>query len=262
MHPPLAPEALIAAPPSMKRDKMIDFGNLDETSQRHILSRLLTDAAARAKLVMLNPWLEHPGLASEAAEIIADNRKTAVRIAMGPALLGAWLPDDLMTGLPTTRFSTGSTSGCCSTHFSISNDSRFSSGVLMTVEKAIFERHIRPLTPVPAGVAPRCEGMKNFRACSSTFTAPFSGSGDIGVSRERSVKADDLQEVLLLSRCRIDRTPDGLSAALHGDASTEHAEALRRGIRFSRGRHCPCLANAARRDDVPRDSNPLSSSTN
>jgi hypothetical protein len=64
---------------------MVDFGNLDETSQRHILSRLLTDAAARAKLITLNPWIEHPGVASESAEIITNNRK-AVADRYAPAL--------------------------------------------------------------------------------------------------------------------------------------------------------------------------------
>ena len=82
---PLAPEAVNRGLASMKRDKMVDFGNLDETSQRHILSRLLTDAAARANLITLNPWLEHPGVASESAEIIANNRK-AVADRYGPAL--------------------------------------------------------------------------------------------------------------------------------------------------------------------------------
>lgn len=102
----------------------------------------------------------------------------------------------------------------------------------MTVEKAIFERHIRPLTPVPAGVAPRLEGMKNFRAMLFDVygTLLISGSGDIGVSREQSAKADDLQD--LLRRYRIDRTPDGLSAALHGAIEQEHTEARRRGIDF------------------------------
>jgi hypothetical protein len=82
---PLAPETLDRGLASIERSKMVDFGNLDETSQRHVLSRLLTDAAARANLVTLNPWLAHPGVASDAAEIIANNRK-AVANRYGPAL--------------------------------------------------------------------------------------------------------------------------------------------------------------------------------
>jgi hypothetical protein len=81
----LAPEAVDRSLTSMRRGKMVDFGNLDETSQRHILSRLLTDAAARAKLITLNPWIEHPGVASESAEIITNNRK-AVADRYAPAL--------------------------------------------------------------------------------------------------------------------------------------------------------------------------------
>ncbi|MGB5620202.1 MAG: hypothetical protein WBM78_25410, partial [Desulfobacterales bacterium] len=102
----------------------------------------------------------------------------------------------------------------------------------MTVKKAIFERHIRILKPVPTGVAPRLEGMQNFRAILFDVygTLLISGSGDIGVSREQSAKADDLQD--LLQRYHIDRTPDGFSAALHGAIVQEHAEARRRGIDF------------------------------
>ena len=81
----LAPEAVDRSLTSMRRGKMVDFGNLDETSQQHILSRLLTDAAARAKLITLNPWIEHPGVASESAEIITNNRK-AVADRYAPAL--------------------------------------------------------------------------------------------------------------------------------------------------------------------------------
>ena len=81
----LAPEALDHNLARMRRGKMVDFGTLDETSQRHIISRLQEDAPARAKLVTLNPWLAHPGIASEAADIIANNRK-AVADHYGPAL--------------------------------------------------------------------------------------------------------------------------------------------------------------------------------
>jgi putative hydrolase of the HAD superfamily len=102
----------------------------------------------------------------------------------------------------------------------------------MTVEKAIFERHIHPLTPIPPGVEPRLEGMRNFRAMLFDVygTLLISGSGDIGISREQSVKKDDLRD--LLRRCHIDRTPDGLSTALHRAIEQEHAKARRQGIDF------------------------------
>ena len=102
----------------------------------------------------------------------------------------------------------------------------------MTVEKAIFERHIHPLTPIPTGVEPRLEGMQNFRAMLFDVygTLLISGSGDIGISREQSVEEDDLRD--LLRRCHIDRTPDGLSTALHRAIEQEHAKARRQGIDF------------------------------
>ena len=81
----LAPEALDHGLAAMKRGKTVDFGDLDETSQRQIISRLLTDAAARANLVTLNPWLENVGVASESADIIANNRR-AVADRYSPAL--------------------------------------------------------------------------------------------------------------------------------------------------------------------------------
>ena len=102
----------------------------------------------------------------------------------------------------------------------------------MRVEKAIFERHIHPLTPVPTGVAPRLEGMQNFRAMLFDVygTLLISGSGDIGISRGQSVEEDDLRD--LLRRCHIDRTPDGLPTALHRAIEQEHAKARRQGIDF------------------------------
>jgi putative hydrolase of the HAD superfamily len=102
----------------------------------------------------------------------------------------------------------------------------------MTVEKAIFERHIHPLTPIPTGVAPRLEGMQNLRAMLFDVygTLLISGSGDIGVSREQSAKEDDLQD--LLQRYDIDRTPDDLAAALHRTIEQDHEEARQRGYDF------------------------------
>ncbi|MGD8949958.1 MAG: hypothetical protein PVG62_04370, partial [Desulfobacterales bacterium] len=102
----------------------------------------------------------------------------------------------------------------------------------MTAEKAIFERHIRILKPAPTGVAPRLEGMQNFRAVLFDVygTLLISGSGDIGIGRERPVKEEDLQD--LLRRRHIDRTPYGLSAAVHRAIEQEHEKARRQGIDF------------------------------
>ena len=82
---PLAPEAVDRNLADMARGKIIDFGNLDETSQRQTLSRLVTDGAARANLITLNPWMEHPGIVSDSEDIIANNRK-AVADRYSPAL--------------------------------------------------------------------------------------------------------------------------------------------------------------------------------
>jgi hypothetical protein len=80
----LAPGAVERGLDALKRSAVADFGNLDEVLQRQILSRLLKDAAARADLVGLNPWLAHPGDGSDSAGIIANNRKV-VADCYGPS---------------------------------------------------------------------------------------------------------------------------------------------------------------------------------
>lgn len=91
---------------------------------------------------------------------------------------------------------------------------------------AIFERHIRPMAPIPTGVAPDLSKMQRFSAMLFDVygTLLISGAGDIGLNRLPIERIDDLQG--LLKRCAIDRTPQSLVDAL--DRTIENAHRIRR----------------------------------
>ena len=91
---------------------------------------------------------------------------------------------------------------------------------------AIFERHIRPMAPIPTGVAPDLSKMQRFSAMLFDVygTLLISGAGDIGLNRRPIERIGDLQG--LLKRCAIDRTPKSLVDAL--DRTIENAHRIRR----------------------------------
>lgn len=57
------------------RGGVIDFGMLNETCQRRVLARLVTQASSRDELVGLNPRLAHADDVTDASTLIARNRK-------------------------------------------------------------------------------------------------------------------------------------------------------------------------------------------
>ncbi len=63
----------------LTRDRTIDFGLLSEKFQRQVLARLTTDPSGKAELVSLNPWLSHPGVVADPAEMIATNRRAVLQ---------------------------------------------------------------------------------------------------------------------------------------------------------------------------------------
>ncbi len=97
---------------------------------------------------------------------------------------------------------------------------------------AIFERHIRPLVPIPTGIAPDLSKMQRFSAMLFDVygTLLISSAGDIGLNRRPVERMDDLQG--LLKRWDIDRTPQSLVDAL--DRAIEKAHRIRRkqGINY------------------------------
>jgi hypothetical protein len=60
-------------------DGSVDFGLLGEGSQRQVLTRLVADPSAKARLVSLNPWLSHPGLVADPSAVIDINRRAVLR---------------------------------------------------------------------------------------------------------------------------------------------------------------------------------------
>ena len=58
---------------SVTRDNQIDYGLLDEFYQKEIITRIMSDAAAAAKLIQMNPFLEHPGRFGDADRLIEIN---------------------------------------------------------------------------------------------------------------------------------------------------------------------------------------------
>lgn len=80
----------------------------------------------------------------------------------------------------------------------------------MTNRDAIFERHIRPLTPIPTGVTPDLSKMEHFSAMLFDVygTLLISGAGEIGLNQWPLERMDDLQG--LLNRYAIAHTPQSL----------------------------------------------------
>ena len=109
-------------------------------------------------------------------------------------------------------------------------DSHCYVGAHMTGKDAICARHIRPLAPIPAGVAPDLSKMQRFSAMLFDVygTLLISGAGDIGFNQEPSESVDELQD--LLHRYGINRTPNRLAEALNLAIAQSHATSRLLGI--------------------------------
>jgi hypothetical protein len=70
----------------------IDFGLLGEAFQRNIIRRLIGDASSKARLILLNPFLGHPGNMLDRRRVVDRNRK-AVEEAYGPSAYASKLID-------------------------------------------------------------------------------------------------------------------------------------------------------------------------
>ncbi|MCB2146635.1 MAG: HAD family hydrolase [Deltaproteobacteria bacterium] len=102
----------------------------------------------------------------------------------------------------------------------------------MTVEDAISKRHIRPLAPIPTGVAPVLSNMHRFSAMLFDVygTLLISGAGDIGFDREPTENMNGVRNLLL--RSGINLTPDHLADALNLTIARTHAMARGQGIDY------------------------------
>jgi putative hydrolase of the HAD superfamily len=102
----------------------------------------------------------------------------------------------------------------------------------MKHKSALFARHIRPLAPIPAGLAPDLSKMQRFSGVLFDIygTLLISGAGEIGFNRQPVQKNDDQRT--LLKRYGIQLTPDGLADGLHRAIERTHAIAHRQGIDY------------------------------
>jgi len=100
----------------------------------------------------------------------------------------------------------------------------------MTGQENICAQHVRPLKPIPTGVAPDLGKMQRFSAMLFDIygTLLISGAGDIGFTREPTQSAADVQD--LLQRYGIGRTPDHLASSLTLTIKRSHADQRRKGI--------------------------------
>ena len=66
-------------------DGVIDFGLLDESSQKRVILRLTTRGRNTARMIQINPFLAEPGSVTNKSRLIADNRH-AILSSYGPDL--------------------------------------------------------------------------------------------------------------------------------------------------------------------------------
>ena len=64
------------------KGNIVDFGMLNETGQRQVLDRLVSDASSKDELVRLNPWLLHADDVTNASTLVDRNRE-AIREQYG-----------------------------------------------------------------------------------------------------------------------------------------------------------------------------------
>jgi putative hydrolase of the HAD superfamily len=102
----------------------------------------------------------------------------------------------------------------------------------MTGREAIFQRRIRPLAPIPTGVAANLSKMQRFSAMLFDVygTLIISRAGDIGLNRRPLEKMADWRG--LLKRYAIECTPQSLLDALNRAIGKAHRIEWRRGIDF------------------------------
>ena len=102
----------------------------------------------------------------------------------------------------------------------------------MTGRDAIFQRHIRPLAPIPTGVAANLSKMKRFSAMLFDVygTLLISRAGDIGLNRRPMEKMADWRG--LLKRYAIAWTPQRLVDTLNRSIENAHRIERQRGIDF------------------------------
>jgi hypothetical protein len=78
----LSAEAVSRAFSRVTQGGFVDFGILNESCQRQVLSRMVSDASGKHELVGVNPWLANAGEATDTSTLVARNRR-AIRQRYG-----------------------------------------------------------------------------------------------------------------------------------------------------------------------------------
>ncbi|BBO66976.1 hydrolase [Desulfosarcina alkanivorans] len=102
----------------------------------------------------------------------------------------------------------------------------------MSIEPGRLNAHIRPLAPIPTGVAPDLSGMQPFSAVLFDVygTLIISGAGEPGGHRKATDGVGDLRP--LLKRHGIDQSPEQLVGALYRTIHRDHDNSRRKGMAF------------------------------
>lgn len=74
-HYSISPERLWEAFDSLTSDGKIDFGLLDESSQKRVVLRVISSGRDSAALIRINPFLAAPGIGGGQTELIGHNRQ-------------------------------------------------------------------------------------------------------------------------------------------------------------------------------------------
>ena len=76
---PLSPKELFRQFDLIISDKTVDFGLLDESYQKSIIQRIITDPLAAKILLELNPYLADMGVPKDSKTLIENNRKAVLK---------------------------------------------------------------------------------------------------------------------------------------------------------------------------------------
>jgi putative hydrolase of the HAD superfamily len=100
------------------------------------------------------------------------------------------------------------------------------------LSNTLFQKYVRPLTPLPTALTPTGQLRENIRCVLFDIygTLFISGSGDIGSAEQDSARLQGIDE--LLAKYGIHKNARALLDEVHGAIQSRHAELQNKGIDF------------------------------
>jgi putative hydrolase of the HAD superfamily len=100
------------------------------------------------------------------------------------------------------------------------------------LSNTLFQKYVRPLTPLPTALTPTGQLRENIRCVLFDIygTLFISGSGDIGSAEQDSARLQGIDE--LLAKYGIHKNVRALLDEVHGAIQSRHAELQNKGIDF------------------------------